>query len=106
MTPCTSHTTFATNQNWYGYSFPTPLNTGDFIALTIMLRGGGEGGMGKDEGEDSENSDGVGGGGMFVILRLIRLIALLDETLRSSSSPPHEGEIKGLIFSSVLPSFL
>ena len=68
--------------------------------------GGGEGGMGKDAGEDGETGSGVGGGGMRRILCLIRLIALLSETFVSSSSPPREGEIKGLFSSSMLPSFL
>lgn len=62
--------------------------------------------MGEDGGEDSETGDGVCGGGMHGILCLIRLIALLSETFASSSLPPRGGEIKGLVSSSVLPSFL
>jgi len=31
MTPYTSHTTFTTNQNWSGSSFPTPLNTATLL---------------------------------------------------------------------------
>ena len=57
-------------------------------------------------GEDGETGGGVGGGGMHGILCLIRLITLLGETFASSSSPPHGGEIKGLVSSFVLPSFL
>jgi len=106
MTPYSSHKAFTTNQNWSGSSFSTPLNTGSFIVLTILLRGGGGGGMGKVEGEDGETSGGVGGGGMHGILCFIRLIALLGETFTSASLPPHGGEIKGPVSSSVLPSFL
>ncbi len=105
VTPCASHKTFITNQNWSRYSFPTPLNTGSFIALAILLRGGGESGMGEDRGEDGETGGDVGGG-MHGILYLIILITLLGKTFVSSSSPPHRGEIKGLVSSSVLPSFM
>ena len=62
--------------------------------------------MGEVAGEDSETSGGVGGGGMCGILCFIRLIALLGETFASSFSPLRGGEIKGLVSSSVLPSFL
>ena len=48
----------------------------------------------------------MGGGGMRGILCLINLISLLGETLVTSSSPPCGGEIKGLVSSFVLPSFL
>jgi len=58
------------NQNWSGSSFPTPLNSGNFIALAILTHGGGGGGMGEDGGEDNETSGGVGGGGMHSILCL------------------------------------
>jgi len=106
MTPYASHTTFITNQNWSGCSFSTPLNTGSFIALAIPLRSGGEGGMDEVRGKYGETNGGVGGGGMHVILCFIRLITLLGETFASSSSPPRGGKIKGLVSSSVLPSFL
>jgi len=106
VTPCASHTTFITNQNWFGSSFPTPFNTGSFIALAILLRCGGGVGMGKNEGENRDTGGGVGGVGMRGILCLIKLIALLGETFASSSSPPRGGEIKGLVFVSALPSFL
>ena len=106
VTPGGSHTAFIMNQNWSGSSFPIPLNTGNFIALAILTRSGGEGGMGKDGGEDSETGIGVGVGGMRGILCLIKLITLLGETFMSSSLSPHSGEIKGLISSSVLPFFL
>ena len=62
--------------------------------------------MGEDGGEDGETGGGVGGGGMHGILYLIRLITLLGETFASSSSPPRKGEIKEVVSSSVLPSFL
>ena len=64
MTPYTSHTTFTTNQNWFGSSFPTSLNTRNFIVLAILNYGGGEGGVGEERGEDGETGGGVGGGGM------------------------------------------
>ena len=43
-----------TNQNWFGSLFPTPLNTDNFIALTILTRDGNGGGMGEDGGENNE----------------------------------------------------
>ena len=106
MTPCTSHIALITNQNWSRSSFPTPLNIGNFIALAILTRDGGGVGTGEDGGEGSEASGGVGGGGMCGIFYLIKLIALLGETFASSSSSPRGGEIKGLISSSALSSFL
>ena len=82
------------------------MNTGNFIALAIFIHGGGGGGMGKHGGEDDETGGGVSGGGMYRILCLIKLITLLGETFTSSSSPPHGGEIKGLVSGSALPSVL
>ena len=82
------------------------LDIGNFIVLAILNRGGGGGGMGEVGGEDGETGGGVGGGGMCEIICLIRLITLLGETFMSSSLPPCGGEIKGLVSSSVLPSFL
>ena len=102
VTTCASHTTFTTNQNWFRSSFPTPLNTDKFIALTILNCGGG-GGVGKDGGEDGETGGGVGGGGIHC---LIKQIVLLGETFMSSSSLSRRGKIKGLVSISVLPSFL
>ncbi len=64
MTPCVSHTAFIMNQNWSGSSFPTPLNTCNFIELSILKCIGGGGGMGEDGGDDGEIGGGVGGGGM------------------------------------------
>ena len=86
VTPCASHITFTTNQNWSGSLFPTPLNTENFIALTILSYGGGGGGVGGDGSEYGETGGGVGGGGMCRIRCLIRLIMLLGETFASSSS--------------------
>jgi len=48
------------NQNWSGSSLPTPLNTGNFIVLSILARDGGEGGMGEDGGVGGEPCGGVG----------------------------------------------
>ena len=62
--------------------------------------------MGRDGGEEGETGGGVGGGGMHGIRYLIRLIALLGETFTNSSLLSHGGEIKGLVSSSMLPSFL
>lgn len=62
--------------------------------------------MGEVGGEDNETSGGVGGGGMHGILCLIRLITLLGETFASYSLHPRGGEIKELVSSFVLPSFL
>lgn len=67
VTPHSSYTAFTMNQNWYGSSFPTPLNTGNFIALTILNCGGGRGGVVEDGGEDGETGGGVGGSGMYGI---------------------------------------
>lgn len=94
------------NQNWSRSSFPTLLNTGNFIVLAILTYGGGGGGMDEDGGEDDETGSGVGGGGMRKILCLIKLIALLGETFTSSSFSPRGGQIKGLVSSSAPPSFL
>ena len=100
-----SHTTFTMNKNWFGSSFPIPLNTENFIALAILNCGGGGGGVGRDGGEDGEIGGGVGGGGMHGIHCLIRLIVLLRETFARSSSLSRQGEIKGIFSISVLPSF-
>jgi len=62
--------------------------------------------MDEDEGEDGETGGSVCGVGMHRILCLIKFIALLGETFASSSSPPRGGEMKGLVYSSILPSFL
>lgn len=62
--------------------------------------------MGKEGGEGIETGGGVGGGGMRRIICLIKLIALLGETFVSSSLFHDGGEIKGLVYSSTLPSFL
>lgn len=88
VTTCASHTDFTTNQNWFRSSFPTPLNTNNFIELTILKHGGGRGGTSEDGGEDSETSGGMGRGGMRGILYLIKLITLLGESFASSSSSP------------------
>ena len=61
--------------------------------------------MGEDGGEDGETGGGVGGSGMRGIRCLIKMIMLLGETFVTYSSPPHGGEIKGLVSSSVLPPF-
>lgn len=106
MNPCTSHTTFTMNQNWYGSLFPTPLNTDNFIELTTLNCGSGEGGVGRYGGEYGVTGHGVGGGGMHRIRYLIRFIALLSENFASSSSLSHRGTIKGLVSISTLPSFL
>jgi len=95
MTPYASHTAFIMNQNWSRSSFPTPLNTGSFITLAILLHGGGEGGMDEDKGEDGETSSGVGGGSMRRILCLIILIALLGETFRALFCPLAEVKLRG-----------
>ena len=106
ITHCASHTPLITNQNWSGSSFPTPLNTYNFIELSILKRGGGGAGTGEDGGDDSETSSGVGGGGMRGILYLIKWIELHGDTFASSSSSSHAGEIEGLVSSSALPLFL
>ena len=62
-TPCASHTALTTNQNWFGSSFPTLLNTNSLIALSILYYDGGGGGMGGYGGEKGEMGGDVGGGG-------------------------------------------
>ena len=94
------------NQNWSGSSFPTPLNTCNFIVLGILTRDGGGGGKGEDGGEGGEASGGVGGGGIHKIFCLIKWITLRGETFASSSSSPHGGEIKGIFSGPLLPLFL
>jgi len=106
VTSYASHTAFTTNQNWSRSSFPTPLNTGNFIEFNILKCVGGEGGTDEDGGDDGETSGGLGGGGMRRILCLIKWIALCRDTFASSSLSPHKGEIKVLVSSPTLPSFL
>lgn len=101
-TPCAFHTTLTMNQNWSGSSFPTPLNIGSLITLTILNYGGGGGGVGGDGGEEVETGDGVGGGGKCGMCCLIRLTVLLGETFASSSLLSCEGEIKVLVSNSSL----
>lgn len=62
--------------------------------------------MGEDGGEGGQAGAGVSGGGMHEILYLIKLITLFGETFPISSLSPHRGEIKGLVSSFSLPSFL
>ena len=62
--------------------------------------------MGEEGGEDGEIGGGVGGGGMRGIRCFIKLITLLGETFVISSSLSRQGEIKGLVSISTLPSFL
>ena len=54
VTPWDSHTALTMNQNWSRSSFPTPLNTGSLITLTILNYGGGGCGVGGDGGEGGE----------------------------------------------------
>lgn len=105
VTSFTSHTTLTTNQNWFGTSFPTPLNTGNFIFLATLTHGSGGGGTGEGGGEEGEAGGGLGGVGTYGILFLIIWIALRGETFASSSSSPPGGEIKGLVSGPLFPSF-
>jgi len=95
--------TLTMNQNWFGSSFPTPLNTGNFIVLAILTHGGGEGGTSEDGGEGGEAGGTMGGGGIRRILFLTKWIAHHRETFPSSSSSLHGGEIKGLVSSPLFP---
>ena len=101
MTPCASHIAFTMNQNWYGSSFPTPLNTDNFIALAILNYGGGGDGV-----EDGDIGGGVGGGSIQEILCLFRWIALPIKTFTSSSLSPQGDGIKGPVSGPLLPLFL
>ena len=76
------------------------------LAESVVITGGGGGGVGEDGGEDGEIGGGVGGDGMHGVRCFIKLIALLGETFASSSLHSCGGEIKGLVSSSMLPSFL
>ena len=60
--------------------------------------------MGGDGGEGGEVGGGVRGSGSHGMHCLIKLTALLEETLVSSSSLSCEGEIKGLFSNSSLLS--
>ena len=82
------------------------MNTGNFIVLAILTRGGGGGGTGEDGGDGGEAGGGVGGGGIRRIRFLIRWIALCSEIFASYSLSPRRGEIKGLFFGPLFPSFL
>ena len=101
VTPCASHTTLTTNQNWSGTSFLKPLNIGNFIVLAILNRGGDGGGIGEDGVDSGEASGSVGGGGIFIFICLIRWISLQGETLASCSSSSCGDEIKGASFWSI-----
>jgi len=106
VTPCASHIALSTNQNWSKSSFPTPLNTGNFITLAILNSCGGGGSVGEDGGEDGETGGGVGGSGLCGIRCFVKLITLLCDTFTSSSLLSYGGEIKGIVSSSMLPFFL
>ena len=82
------------------------MNTCNFILLAILNRGGGGVGTDEDGGDGGEAGSSVGGGGIRGIPYLIIWIALHGETFTSSSSSLHEGEIKGLFFGPLFPSFL
>lgn len=105
VTPCASNTTFTMNQNWFGSLFPTSLNTGNLITLTILKSGNVGGGLGEDVVEYGEISGGVGGSGTHRIHCFFKLIKLLSETFMSYSSLYQKGEIKELISILTLPSF-
>lgn len=62
--------------------------------------------MSEDGGDGGEMGGGIGECGMHRILCLIKWIAIHGETLASSSSFSDGGEIKGLVSSPALPSFL
>ena len=51
-----------TNQNWFGSSFPIPLNTCNFIVLSILTHSGRRGGTGEDGGYGGVAGGDVGGG--------------------------------------------
>ena len=102
VTPCAPHTTLTMNQNWSESSFPTPLKIGSLITLAILNGGDGGGGVCGDGDEGGEAGGGVGGGGNRGMGCLIKLTALLRETLANSSSLSNEGEIRGLFSNSLL----
>ena len=68
---------------------------GSLIVFAILNCGGGG-------GEGSEAGGNVGGCGGCRMRYIIKLIALLRETLANSSSLSREGEIKGLFSNSSL----
>ena len=51
------------NENWYGSSFPKPLNKGSFTEFAMLNCGGSGGGMGEVAGDGGEVGGGVGRGG-------------------------------------------
>lgn len=74
--------------------------------LSILNRSSGRGNTGEDGGDGGKASGCVGGGGICVILCLIKWIELHIETIAISSLSPRGGEIKGLFYGPLLPSFL
>jgi len=52
-----------TNKNWFGASFPKPLNKGNFTEFAILNCGGGGGGTSEVAGDGGEVGGGVLGGG-------------------------------------------
>ena len=57
------HTAFTKNQNWYGSSFPKPLNKGSFTEFAILNCGVGRGDTAEVTGIGGEVRGSVGGGG-------------------------------------------
>jgi len=74
--------------------------------LAILNRGGGGSCIGDDGGDGGEVGGSVSGGGIHRIICLIRWITLHKETFESSSSSTCGGEIKGLFYGPLFPSFL
>lgn len=106
VAPYTSHIALTVNQNWSRSSFHTPLNIRNFIMLAILNYGGGGGCVGEDKSEDSEIGSGVGGSGVQGIRCFIKLMTLIGKTFAISSLLSRRGEIKGIVSSFVLLSFL
>lgn len=103
INPCASLTSLTTNQNWSRSSFPTPLNSGNLIALVIIKCGFAGDGVLEEGGEVGEVGDGISGGDNCGIHYLIKLTILLGETQVRSSSLSRGGEIKGLIPNPLIP---
>lgn len=88
--PLASHIDHITKQNHLGSSFPTLLNTGSLIALTILTFGGGSGGgvgvrVGVGRFDVGDTGGGVDGGGISGKCSLINWTALPGDNLASSS---------------------
>lgn len=101
-----SHTTFVIKQNWFGSSFPKPLNTCSFTEFSILNSGGGRSGAGEGVCGNGEDGVSVGGWGIHGNPWFINWTKLCREAYASSSLSLRGGSISGLYSGPFSPLFL